>query len=242
MWSFGKSGVFVFSPDGSKQHSHVPAEAVCEEPAGSDGGWSSSVCRFYDIVSDGKKYVWAAAERGQSMVDVFDIDTGAVVGSFEACLSPNNLEYHPLRDEVWVRCGEIDVNSTNPTHLDVFSASNPSGEIQTNILMQERALKEGLSSSGASVINDDLGDVGYLTDSSQPYLFKMDLSTKTIIDKIEMVPASHGLYEAVYSEVNNHIFVHAQMCCTCGSEDSDLESCGRSGTGYSVSPTTGSSA
>ena len=66
MWSFGKSGVFVFSPDGSKQYSHVPAEAVCEELAGSDGGWSSSVCRFYDIVSDGKKYVWAAAARGQS--------------------------------------------------------------------------------------------------------------------------------------------------------------------------------
>ena len=133
MWSFGKSGVFVFSPDGSKQYSHVPAEAVCKELAGSDGGWSSSVCRFYDIVSDGKKYVWAAAERGQSMVDVFDIDTGAVVGSFEHCLSPNNLKYHPLRDEVWVRCSEIDGNSTNPTRLDVFSASNPSGEIQTNI-------------------------------------------------------------------------------------------------------------
>ena len=66
MWSFGKSGVFVFSPDGSKQYSHVPAEAICEELAGSVEGWSSSVCRFYDIVSDGKKYVWAAAERGQS--------------------------------------------------------------------------------------------------------------------------------------------------------------------------------
>ena len=67
------------------------------------------------------------------MVDVFDIDTGAVVGSFEHCLSPNNLKYHPLRDEVWVRCSEIDGNSTNLTHFDVFSASNPSGEIQTNI-------------------------------------------------------------------------------------------------------------
>ena len=62
----------------------------------------------------------------------------------------------------------------------------------------------------------------------------MDLSTKVIIDKIEMIPTSNGLYEAVYVEVNNHIFVHAQMCCTCGSEDSDQ-------TGYPVSLTTGSS-
>ena len=70
----------------------------------------------------------------------------------------------------------------------------------------------------------------------------MDLSTKAIIDKIEMIPASNGLYEAVYLEVINHIFVHAQMYCTCDWEDSDLESCDRSGTGYPVSPTTGSSA
>ena len=242
MWTFGSSGVNVYSPDGSAVHRHVPPEAVCEEPAGyTGGGGPSSHCRFYDVVSDGKKYVWAAVARGVSTVDVFDIDTGAIVGSFASCHSPNNLEYHPLRDEVWVRCSDIDVNSTDPTHLDVFSASTPNGEIQTNILVKERALKEGLSSSGYSVINPDLGDIGYLTDGEQPNLFKIDLSTKDVIDSIELPPVAHGLYEAVYSQVNKHIFVRAQMCCTCGTENADRDSCGRS-PGYPVSPTTGFSA
>ena len=57
-------------------------------------------CSFYDVVSDGKKYVWGAVSRGVPKIDVFDIDTGATVGSFETCNTPRDIEYHPLRDEI----------------------------------------------------------------------------------------------------------------------------------------------
>jgi len=245
LWTFGKNGVHIYSPDGSVQHRFIDPEVICGPVKESNytGGWSSSTsCRFSDIVSDGKKYVWAAVSRGVSTVDVFDIDSGAIIGSFATCKSPNSLEYHALREEIWVRCSDLDVESTDPTHLDVLSATNPSGEIQTNILVDERALRERLSSSGYSVINDDLGDVGYITDDAQPYLFKVDLSTKKITDRIEMTsPKPHGLYEAAYSKVNGHVYARAIMCCTCGTPESDKESCGK-GAGSPVHPTTGSSA
>lgn len=241
MWAFGSAGVHVFSPDGSTELHHVPPEDVCQEAEDYDGSYRNRKCRFYDVVSDGKKYVWAATERDTPMMDVFDIDTGAIVGSFEACMSPNKLEYHPLREEIWARCGDLDVNGTDPTHLDVISANSPGGQIKTNILVQERALEAGLSSSGSSIVHPDLGDIGYLTDDNLPGLFKIDLSKKDVVGNIPMSPPSNGLEDAVYSEINGHIFVKATFCCTCGSLDADKEDCGR----YEpspVSPVSGKSA
>lgn len=243
MWLFGKEGVYVYSPDGSEQRHHVPQQQVCGDPD-SFVGPSYMYCRFNDMVTDGKKFVWAATSRNPSHITLFDINTGALVGNFESCVNPNDLEYHPLRDEVWVRCeNEDDDGSNNPTHLDVFAASNPSGDIPTNILLKDRALQEGLSSSGYSVIHPDLGDVGYLTDDSNPNLFKIDLSSKEIMDIISLDDPSmaHGLYTAAFSPANGHIFVRALMCCTCGEDDSDVASCGRGGA-KPISPTTGKSA
>mmetsp|Transcript_24099 Transcript_24099/g.33878 ORF Transcript_24099/g.33878 Transcript_24099/m.33878 type:complete len:315 (-) Transcript_24099:283-1227(-) len=238
MWIFGESGVYVYSPDGKEQKSHIDSEQICESKEDFDGP-SYQYCRFSDIISDGKKYVWAAVNRGIPTIDLFDINTGSIVGTFESCHSPSSLEYHPLRDEIWVRCTDIVENSTIHTNLDVLSASNPSGEIETDILVKARALEEGLSSNGKSVIDNTLGDVGYITDMDLPSLFKVDLSTKSIIDTIEMTPPSNGLYEVAYSQVNKHIFVRSQICCTCGFEGADLgDSCGRR-PGYNVTPTTG---
>ena len=159
-WLFSSDGVYVFSPDGNELLSHVPQEQVCEDKD-TFTGRPHMYCRFNDAISDGKKYVWAATSRQDSSITVFDINSGAIVGNFKSCEKPHDLEYHPLRDEVWVRCSGMDNDSNDPTHLEVFSASNPSGEIPTNILAGERALKEGLSSSGYSVIAPALGDIGY---------------------------------------------------------------------------------
>ena len=111
----------------------------------------------------------------------------------------------------------------------------------TNILVQERALAEGLSSSGSSIVHSDLGDMGYLTDDSHSGLFMIDLSKKDVVANIALEPVSNGLEDAVYSEVNGHIYAKAEFCCTCGSADSDVESCGR-GDGEPVSPVSGKSA
>merc|ERR1712176_653708 len=59
------------------------------------GGRSGGVgkrCDFYDIASDGKQYVYAAVTRGVAKVDVFDIDTGSLVGSYPTCGSPHGVE------------------------------------------------------------------------------------------------------------------------------------------------------
>lgn len=240
MWLFSSDGVLLYSPDGSEERARVPSEQVCED-MDTYTGPSYRYCSFNDVVFDRKKYVWASTSRDDATITVFDINTGALVGRFESCSDPHDLEFHPLRDEVWVRCTDVDGNSTDPTHLDVFAASSLSGDIQTNILMGERALQEGLSSSGYSVIHPGLGDIGYLTDDSNPKLFKIDLSTKDVIDTIDLLPAAHGLYEVAFSPINNHIFVRALMCCSCGTANSDKESCGRS-LGYPVSPITGKSA
>jgi len=241
MWLFGVDGIFIYSPDGQElKVKHEPSR-ICG-PKEEHEGPSHRYCRFSDIVSDGKKYVWGAIDRGKPTIDVFDIDTAALVGSFDTCANAERIEYHSLRDEIWVRCSSSDNEVSSQSNLDVFSASNPSGDIQTDILAKERALEEGLSSRGYAVIDSSLGDIGYLTDSELPNLFKIDLSQKTIVDKVELSPLSNGLYEAVYSPVNKHIFIRSVVCCSCGFEGADLgEECGRS-PGAPVSPVTGSSA
>mmetsp|Transcript_28184 Transcript_28184/g.40831 ORF Transcript_28184/g.40831 Transcript_28184/m.40831 type:complete len:243 (-) Transcript_28184:1195-1923(-) len=239
MWVFGADGIFVYSPDGEVLKSRMDSEGICG-PKADFTGPSHFYCRFNDIVSDGKKYVWAAVNRGKPMIDVFDIDSGAVIGSFNTCNGPENLEYHALRDEVWVRCSEVVEGVGETTNLDVLSASNPSGDIQMDVLLQERALEEGVTSDGYTVIDNSLGDVGYITDSALNHLFKLDLSQKNIISTIEEFSDSNGLDVAVYSPVNKHIYVRSQVCCTCGFEEADLEKCNRQGTpGEEVQITTG---
>lgn len=58
MWLFSSDGVFIYSPDGSEGRKHIPPEQVCEDKATFTGP-SYKYCRFNDIVSDGKRYVWA---------------------------------------------------------------------------------------------------------------------------------------------------------------------------------------
>lgn len=226
MWTFGKTGLYVFSPDGKEQKNHLPGDKVCRNVAGTDLK-SYEVCRFYDVVSDGKKYVWAAVDRGVPKIDVFDINTGSIAGSFQTCMSPSDLEYHALRDEIWVRCyaSDNDSNSDKPTKLDVFSASSPNVEIQTNILLDDSISGAKVTSDGNSVIHHTLGDYGFVTDATLPNLFKIDLSERKLLSQFNLDPKVYALNGAVYSPVNKHVYVRSQVCCTCGSEDSDVSKC-----------------
>ena len=226
VWAFGSDGIFIYSPDGEELKSTIETEGICG-PKEDFQGKPWEYCSFQDVVSDGKKYVWAAVRRSKPMIDVFDIDTGYIIGAFETCNGPQDVEYHSLRDEVWVRCADAQEDVGETTNLDVFSASNPSGEVQADILLTERALEQGISSHGSSVIHDTLGDIGYLTDDSIPKLFKLDLSSKTIIGTIESeFPNAYGLDTAVYSPANKHIYIVSKICCSCGFEGAQLETCG----------------
>jgi hypothetical protein len=234
MWVFGSDGVSVFNTDGSENLKAIEPEDICHMTAGYRGGDPSLSCSFYEVVSDGKKYVWAAVSRGVPKIDVLDIDTGDVVGSFETCPSVRDLEYHPLRDEIWVRCSQTDRDTTYPSYMDVISATSPTVAVQSDIKFKADTT---INSWGYMVVDNTLGDVAYSTDWDQPYLFKIDLSEKSIIANFTM-PLGHGTYEVAYSPKNRHIYARTSVCCTCGFEGATNEDCGRYG-GSEVTMTTG---
>lgn len=234
IWIFGSEGINIFNPDGTNELKSVEPENICHTVAGYRGGDPSLACNFYDAVSDGKKYVWAAVSRGVPKIDILDIDTGSVVGAFETCLSPRNLEYHPLREEIWVRCSQVERNATYPSYMDVFSTASPSVAISSDMKFKEDTT---INSWGYTVVDNTLGDVGYSTDWDQSLLFKLDLSTKSIIDQFEM-PLGSGTFEMAYSPMNKHIYVRTSVCCTCGFPGADKDDCGRYGSS-NVTVTTG---
>jgi len=234
LWVFGDEGVHIFNPDGSQNLKNIPPKDICHLTAGYRGNDPSLTCSFYDTVSDGKKYVWAAVSRGVPKIDILDIDTGDVIGSFGTCLSPRKMEYHPLREEIWVRCSQVERNTTYPSYMDVFSTASPSVAIATDMKFKEDTT---INSWGYTVIDNTLGDIGYSTDWDSPYLYKLDLSDKTIIDKFQM-PLGSGTYEIAYSQKNKHAFVRTSVCCTCGFEGADALDCGRYGS-KNVNVTTG---
>lgn len=236
IWILGSTGLRIYSPDGSDELVSTPPEDICHNVTGYRGGPPSLSCSFYDVVSDGKKYVWAAVSRGVSKIDVFDIDTGGIVGSFETCATPRDLEYHPLRDEIWVRC--MGANDEYSGYMDVFSVTSPTGDTIANI---DLTGNHTFSAYGYSVIDNSLGDVGYASSWNKNKLFKYDLSARRVLEEFEM-PNAYGAYEIAYSRINKHIFIRASVCCSCGFEGSDMgEDCGRYGSD-NVTMTTGPNA
>jgi len=221
MWAFGDEGVRIFSGDGSETLKSLPKEKVCHNVT-NRGSYQLS-CRFYDVVSDGKKYVWTSVSSGESKIDVFSIDTGDLVGSFETCKDPYNLDYHQLRDEVWVHCGAF--SDIENSHMDVFSAISPSLDIKSRVTLHDGTATR---SWGKLAVHNSLGDVGYSTVYGSPLLNKIDLNTKELIEQFEM-PDVYAVYDLAYSPKNAHLFLRTQVCCTCGFEGADTLECGRYG-------------
>ena len=152
------------------------------------------------------------------------------------------MEYHPLRDEIWVRCSGTGSDDTiddedTETYIDVFSATSPGVDTTANVLLTDNST---LSAYGYSIVDNTLGDVGYSTVWNQNTLYKVDLSEKKVLHEFQ-IPLAYGLYEIAYSPKNEHIFVRATVCCSCGFAGADMEDCGRYGSDE-VLVTTGPSA
>eukprot|EP00980_Cylindrotheca_fusiformis_P024622 scaffold12169_cov132-Cylindrotheca_fusiformis.AAC.10 len=210
MWVFGEDGVTIFSADGEHEMNHVPPEQACHNVTGRGGSYGIS-CDFADVVSDGRKYVWAVLSR-QPQVDIFSIDSGAKVGSFDTCQSPRDLDYHSLREEMWVSCGASDEDS----HMDVFSVQSPSTPISTTVKMHDGS---NARASGMFETDATLGDVGYATSTGYNGLHMIDLSSRVLekdIDVGQNEPNLYGLYDLAFSSRNKHLFARTQVCCTCG--------------------------
>jgi len=226
MWMFGENGVSIFTPDGSEEVKTIPPEKVCKNVT-SDDGSSRVRCDFTDVVSDGNKFVWASVARGVPKIDVFRIDTGDLVGSFQTCGSPGDLDVHPLREEIWVHCSEY--SNTSDSHMDVFSTVSPTAPIPATIQMHDNT---NLRSRGKIAVHSDMGDVAYSTVSGQPYLYKIDLAERMVMEQYtfeEDNPKFYGLYDMTYSPMNGHLYARTEVCCTCGFEGADALECGRYG-------------
>lgn len=163
------------------------------------------------------------------MIDVFRIDTGDLVGSFATCGSPGRLDYHPLREEVWVHCNAF--SDTSESHMDVFSAVSPSATIPSTIALHDNT---SMRSYGRLVVDSELGDTAYSTVYGQPYLYRINMAERRVTEKYDMGgdnPKFYGLYDMAFSPKNGHFFIRAEVCCTCGFAGADSLECGRYGSG-----------
>ena len=213
-----------FSPDGTQNLKSFQSSDVCHNYTRNDA--TSVRCDWYDVVSDGKKYVYAAVTRDSSKLDVFDIDSGDMIGALDTCDNPRDLEYHSLRDEVWVRCSKGSMEPGEEGHMDVINANGLFTDSFSNFTVSDG---EG-NAYGYTVVDATLGDVGYVSERYQSHLMKLDLNKRTLIDKFPMDPLNSGIYEMAYSKVNRHIFARSMVCCTCGFVGADKgEDCGRYG-------------
>lgn len=228
MWMFGENGVSIFTPDGSEEVKTIQPEQVCKNVTSSyDESGYRIRCDFNDVVSDGNKYVWASVARGVPLIDVFRIDTGDLVGSFGTCGSPRDLDFHPLREEIWVHCSEF--SNISQSHMDVFSSVSPTASIPTSITMHDNT---NMRSYGKLEVHASLGDVAYSTVSGQPTLYKIDLAERSVMEEIDVSPDDpkfYGIYDIAYSPKNGHIFARTEVCCTCGFEGADNFECGHYG-------------
>lgn len=215
MWHFSPDGLTIYSVDGSKVLRAHRKESLCKPYTGYSGRISTD-CYYFTQASDGHKYVWAGSLAGSNKVEAFDIDSGDYAGYIPTCSTPLDLEYHPSREEMWLRCA---ANGANSGEIDVFSSNSLSADFEHIHLNDTRR------PYGRIAIHSDMGPYGYVSAYDQAYLSELDLSTKQVVARHEL-PKSKGSYDMTYSPVNSHVFTRGRVCCSCGFSGADLTECG----------------
>jgi len=232
MWHFSPDGLSIFAPNGDILKAH-PKPMLCKPHTNARTGEISNDCSYFAYASDGHKYVWASSMAGDHSVQAFDIDTGDYAGYLDTCSTPIDMEYHPARDEMFVRCAQEDTAGGNPGEIDVFSSAT----LSSNLPMVR--FNDTARPYGRLAIHSAMGPYGYSLAYDQPFITEMDLSSKTVAATYE-VPGAYGGYDTTYSPINQHLYFRSRVCCTCNSTDADVESCGR-GPGSPVLVQTGPS-
>jgi len=217
MWVFGKTGVMIYSDDGKDLLKSNANTEICEEA--SSRGVTSNNCGFKGVVSDGNNYIWATNTQGGSFVEVFSIESGAHVASLPTCGFVWNIDFHPLRNEIWVQCWSPNAEAGDEGHVDVFSASALSLD-NRQILTGDLSLR----GHGTVVVDSSLPRIAYGNVLSSPILSEIDTNTMQVINNYT-VPLVSGLYRMEYSHVNRHLFMRAYICCSCGIEGADKAEC-----------------
>lgn len=209
MWIFGGDGLAIFSPDGEllKQHRK---DNICIKGTDARTGEFSSDCNYFTANSDGHQYVWAASMAGVHAIQAFDIDTGDYAGYVDTCNTPIDMEYQPVRRELYVRCASDDEDS--PGEVDVISSAT----LSANLPVIKFPNSTSTRAYGNMVVHSDMGPSGYSLQYNKPYLTEMDLSSATVKATYDIPKDKgdiYGGYEMVYSPVNEHVFFRARVCC-----------------------------
>lgn len=217
MWHFSPEGLIVFDPQGNVLKQPLKS-TVCQtfDVTDEDTQETETIdsCQFFELASDGHRFVWAGSRAAVDQVEAFDIDTAEHVGHVETCRVPMDLDYHPSRQEMVVHChtGELDVFSSNSF------APSESGRINLGV--------DGFP-SGRLVLHPTLGATAYSATSPNPFLVQVDLANRVVVGRYDL-PLADGARNMAYSPRNMHIFVRPRVCCTCGATDgtTDTASCG----------------
>jgi len=232
MWHFSPDGLTIYSVDGSTVLKAHRKASICK-PYTSWRGDVSEDCYYFTQASDGHKYVWAGSLAGMNTVQAFDIDTGEYAGYIPTCSTPLDLEYHPSREEMWLRCAQEDADAGHEGEIDVFSSNSLSADF-------DHIWLNGTSRPyGRIAIHSNMGPYGYVSSYNLPYLAEIDLSTKEVSATYDL-PKAQGSYDMTYSPINGHIYTRGRVCCSCGFPGSDNEECGSYT--YLVNVTTGPTA
>jgi hypothetical protein len=227
MWHFSSDGLTIYSPDGSRVLKEHLKSSLCQPYESMRGGGTVEDCYFFSMASDGHKYVWAGTLAGTHRVEAFDIDSGEYAGYMPTCSTPLDLEYHPTRQEMWLRCAQEDIAGGHPGEIDVFSSNSLSQE------MEHIYLNKTGRPYGRLAIHSSMGTYGYASALDQPELVELDLSSKEV-EARHKIPDAYGAYDMTYSPVNQHIFARTRVCCTCGSPTADVAECGRGGSNVNI--------
>jgi len=214
MWHFSDDGLTIYSVDGKKVLKAHEKKSLCT-PYTDYRGNAKEDCYYFTAATDGHKYVWGGSLAGTNKVQAFDIDTGGYAGYIPTCSTPLDLEYHPEREEMWLRCAQNDKNNGHEGEIDVFSSNSLSTDFD-HIYLNETSRPYG-----RIAIHSTMGPYGYVSAYDIPKLTEIDLSTKQVSATYDL-PLSYGSYDMTYSEVNNHVFMRARVCCAC----EDLLDCG----------------
>lgn len=222
MWVFGTQGVFIYNEDGSELKKHLPAEEICLPITDEDTGETTHSCAWRGVVSDGSNNVWATNTNAGAYVEVFNIDRGMHVATLPTCGFPWNIDFNPLRSEVWVHCWSPKPELGDEGHIDVFSTASVSLD------MSQIALGElQVHGHGTVVTDSSMPNVVYGNTLDAPILFEIDANTKDVLNEY-VIPDVSGVYRMEFSHVNRHLFMRGYVCCSCGFEGSDLGmECGR---------------
>jgi len=219
MWHFSPDGLTIFSVDGSKVLKAHRKESICKPYMGWRGEMSYD-CYYFTQASDGHKYVWAGSLAGINSVQAFDIDTGDYAGYIPTCSTPLDLDYHPSREEMWLRCAQEDTDDGHEGEIDVFSSNSLSSDFE-HVWLNATSRPYGRIS-----VHSSMEGYGYVSSYNLPYLAEIDLSTKEVSATYDL-PKAQGSYDMTYSPVNNHVYMRGRVCCTCGFPGADNEECGR---------------